>query len=124
MKPAGDARLVQFFKSWINAWENKKLDEYMAHYHSAFIVEGKNKAAWRAHKAHLNGTYKKIDVAPTHIQYLRHPKYSWVRFTQNYRSWLKNGAAGHQSIGTKTILVGEEDGELKIITEDFTNQKW
>lgn len=124
MNPTGDSKLVQFFNNWIAAWEGKKIDQYIGSYHSAFRAEGKSLPEYKAHKARLNDLYAKIEVNPSDVQYYRHPKYSVIKFIQNYRSQLKGGAMGHTSAGTKTIIIGEEDGEMKIISEDYSNLRW
>ena len=119
-KPGGDTALKTFFQGWIKAWESKDIDGYMNHYHSGFTSVGKDKAGWRAHKNGLNQRYETIEVGMHNVQYYRHPKYSMIMFVQNYRSKLKNGRVGFTSSGTKILYVAEEDGEHKIISEDFT----
>jgi hypothetical protein len=55
----GIASLVE---SWRKAWEDKKLEAYIAYYHPAFRGEGKDLAAWKNHKDRLNKRYRKISV--------------------------------------------------------------
>ena len=68
--------------------------------------------------------YKKIDVNPSDVRIFPHPKYSMIRFTQNYRSTLSNGQSGHLSVGSKTILVGKEFGKYKIFSEEYSQLRW
>lgn len=124
MKPGQDATLVNFFKSWVSSWESKRLDDYMAHYHSDFSAEGMDKDAWRSFKASLNKKYASIEINPESVLYYRHPKYSMITFTQNYRSKLKGGGWGHRDSGTKILYIAEEAGQLKIIAENFSNLAW
>jgi murein L,D-transpeptidase YafK len=124
MKPGQDAKLRGFFDSWIKSWQGKDLDNYINHYHSDFAAQGKNKEAWRAFKAALNKRYASIEINPTSVLFYRHPKYSMITFTQDYRSKLKSGAWGHRSRGTKILYVAEEAGQPKIIAETFTNLSW
>ena len=64
-------------------------------------AQGKDKDAWKAYKASLNQRYASIEIGPEDVMYYRHPKYSMITFTQNYRSKLNGGGWGHRSRGTK-----------------------
>jgi len=122
--PESDGKLKKFFADWIAAWTGKNIDGYISKYHSAFTANGRNLNQYRVYKNELNKNYEQINVSPEKVMYYRHPKYSVISFIQNYSSTLKNGAKGHQSRGTKMLLVGEEKGEFKIIEEDFTDSTW
>jgi murein L,D-transpeptidase YafK len=124
LSPGKDESLKSFFMSWVKTWESKSLDQYIDHYHTDFSANGKNKSAWRAYKANLNSRYSSIEVNPENVFYYRHPKYSMVTFTQNYRSKLKSGAWGHRSRGTKILYIAEEANQPKIIAETYTELMW
>ncbi len=124
LKPGGDTRLTTFFQNWIQNWQGKNIEKYIDSYHSDFSAGGKNKAAWKTYKNHLNSVYSSIEINPENVMYYRHPKYSMVTFTQNYRSKLKSGGWGHRSRGTKILYIAEEEDQLKIIAETFTELMW
>ena len=124
MQPGTDARLKSFFSDWIHSWESKDIDHYIAAYHSDFSANGKNKAAWKSYKTRLNSLYSQIQIKPENVLFYRHPKYSMVTFTQNYASKLRSGAWGHRSRGTKILYIAEEEGQLKIIAETYTDLMW
>ena len=124
MKPGQDPQLNAFFKGWVSAWEKKDLEQYIDHYHTDFVDKGKNRDAWRTYKASLNERYSTIEVKPENVLYFKHPKYSMITFTQNYRSRLKSGGWGHVSSGTKILYVAEEAGKPKIIAETYSNLMW
>jgi murein L,D-transpeptidase YafK len=124
LTPGQDPRLKGFFESWVHDWEAKNLEGYINHYHSDFVYEGKDKAAYRTYKGSLNQRYSSIEIGPEDVRYYRHPKYNMITFTQNYRSKLKGGGWGHRSRGTKILYVAEEAGEPKIVAETFTNLMW
>ena len=124
LNPGSDPKLGAFFDSWVKVWETKNLDQYMDHYHSDFSAQGRNKAGWKQYKADLNRKYSSIEIRPEDVKIYRHPKYSVVTFTQNYRSKLKNGGWGHRSRGTKILYIAEENNQSKIIAETFTQLMW
>ena len=124
LEPGKDPMLTEFFKSWVATWSEKSIDPYMDHYHSDFSSAGKNKQQWKDYKSVLAKKYKKITITADDVLYYRHPKYSVITFTQDYQSTLQNGAPGLKSVGTKILYIAEEEGKLKIISENFTNQRW
>ncbi len=125
LKPgqAGGA-LRSFFDSWVKDWESKSIDSYISHYHSDFSAQGMNKDHWKKYKSSLNSRYSSIEIGPEDVMIYRHPKYSMITFTQNYRSRLKNGSWGHRSRGTKILYIAEESGQPKIISETYTTLMW
>lgn len=124
LEPGKDPALTEFFKSWVATWSGKSIDSYMDHYHSDFSSAGKNKKQWKDYKSVLAKKYKSINITSDDVLYYRHPKYSVITFTQDYRSTLMNGAPGLKSVGTKILYIAEEEGKLKIISENFTNLRW
>jgi murein L,D-transpeptidase YafK len=124
MKPGQDVELKSFFESWIKSWETKDIDSYIEHYHSDFSAQGMSRDQWKAFKAGLNKRYASIEINPEDVLYYRHPKYSMITFTQNYRSKLKSGAWGHRSRGTKILYIAEEAGKPKIIAESYSSLMW
>jgi murein L,D-transpeptidase YafK len=124
MHPGKDEALKTFFESWVKSWETKDLDDYISHYHTDFSANGMNRDHWKAYKASLNKRYASIEIGPEDVLYYRHPKYSMITFTQNYRSKLKGGGWGHRSRGTKILYIAEEGGKPKIIAETYTTLMW
>ncbi len=124
MKPGSSEYLKSFFEKWVKAWEGKDIENYINGYHSDFSANRKNKEQWRAYKTSLTKRYQTIVVNPEDVKYYRHPKYSMITFTQNYRSTLKGGGMGHRSRGTKILFVAEEAGQPKIVAETYTTLMW
>lgn len=124
LKPGQDTKLKAFFESWVKSWETKDIENYIDHYHTDFSAQGKDKKAWKAYKTALTKRYATIEVRPESVLYYRHPKYSMITFTQNYRSKLVGGGWGHRSRGTKILYIAEEAGQPKIIAETYTTLMW
>jgi murein L,D-transpeptidase YafK len=124
LKPGQDTKLRKFFDRWIEAWESKVTDRYIAHYHTDFSAQGKDRDQWKSYKSGLNSRYDSIRIGPEDVRFYQHPKYSMVTFTQNYHSKLKGGSVGHRSRGTKILYIAEEAGEPKIVAETYTTLMW
>lgn len=121
-------KLHQFFDSWIKDWESRDVDAYMKHYHTDFSspIKGKmfDREQWRAYKKQLTRSYSAIKVNASDPFFFRHPKYTMMMFTQDYESRLKGGGKGFVSRGTKILYIAEENGEPKIISENYTGQMY
>lgn len=124
LNPGQDQKLRGFFADWVKSWETKDIDSYINHYHSDFSAQGMDRSKWKTFKAGLNKVYSSIEIGPEDIMYYRHPKYSMITFTQNYRSKLKGGGWGHRSRGSKILYVGEEAGQPKILAETYSQLMW
>jgi murein L,D-transpeptidase YafK len=124
MHPGDGSALKSFFENWVKSWEHKDIEGYINGYHSGFTARGMDRSHWRKYKASLNDRYATIEVRPEDVRYYRHPKYSMVTFTQNYRSTLKTGGVGHRSRGTKILFIAEEAGAPRIIAESYTELMW
>jgi hypothetical protein len=123
-----DEKLHQFFDSWIRDWESRDVEKYMSHYHTDFASPIKrqlmDRAKWAAYKKALTSKYSEIHVNASDPYFFRHPKYTMMMFTQDYVSKLKHGGRGLVSRGTKILYIAEENGEPKIISENFTEMMW
>lgn len=123
-----DEKLHKFFDSWIKDWESKDVEKYMSHYHTDFAspIRGKtaDRSTWQNYKTQLTKKYSEIHVNASDPFFFRHPKYTMMMFTQDYESKLKNGGKGLVSRGTKILYIAEENGEPKIISENFTEMMW
>ena len=123
-----DEKLHKFFDSWIKDWESRDVSKYMSHYHTDFASPIKRKLfdrdQWAAYKRVLTKKYGTIKVNASDPYFFRHPKYTMMMFTQDYESRLPNGRKGLVSRGTKILYIAEENGEPKIISENFTEMMW
>jgi murein L,D-transpeptidase YafK len=123
-----DEKLHRFFDSWIKDWESRDVEKYMSHYHTDFSspIKGRtfDRNSWKQYKATLTKKYSLIRVNASEPFFFRHPKYTMMMFTQDYESELKNGKKGLVSRGTKTLYIAEENGEPKIISENFSQMMW
>lgn len=127
-KGGRDEKLHRFFDSWIKDWESRDVEKYMSHYHTDFAspIKGHtfDREAWKAYKTALTKRYTSISVNASDPYFFRHPKYTMMMFTQDYDSKIKGGRKGHVSRGTKILYIAEENGEPKIISENFTETMW
>lgn len=124
MNPGKDQKLVKFFRSWVDSWKTKNIEKYIEHYHTEFSANGMNKPRWKDYKTQLTRKYDRIEVTTRDEIYYRHPKYSMITFTQDYKSFDKKGRPLFRSEGTKILYIAEESGEPKVITESFNRLRW
>ncbi len=123
-----DEKLHRFFDSWIKDWESRDVEKYMSHYHTDFSspIKGRtfDRDSWKQYKSALTKKYSSIKVNASEPFFFRHPKYTMMMFTQDYESELRSGRKGLVSHGTKTLYIAEENGEPKIISENFSQMMW
>lgn len=85
--PIDETSIASLVESWRKAWEDKKLEAYIAYYHLAFRGDGKDLAAWKSHKDRLNKRYRKISVNISSIKVKEiESGRSCAYFKQEYRS--------------------------------------
>jgi hypothetical protein len=82
----GDKRLRAKVESWRRAWERKRLNEYIDHYHPAFTNKGRNLSQWKAYKGQLNKRNRKISVKVSRVRIKIDGGKARAYFRQHYRS--------------------------------------
>lgn len=103
--------ILDFIHNWTDAWQNKDIDRYMDCYGKRFYSYGRTKAQQRAHKEHLNRTYKTIEVNLSDIRLYSYYNYYVVSFIQEYRSNL------FHSKGPKKLYLDKTENGAKIFAE-------
>lgn len=106
-------RITNWLEQWRSQWESQDLESYFKHYSKDFSAPQFNLNSWKTHKQNLKKLYKdiKITFGSPHIfhqknQYL-------IKFRQNYKS------DQHGDEGIKTLFIIEENGQLKILREEW-----
>jgi O-glycosyl hydrolase len=95
MRAAPDHKIKIFFDNWIKNWKTKSLQAYIDAYHSDFLTEGKDKAAWKNYKSRLNEKYARIQIEPKNVFFYLHPKYAPVnRYAADIIGCLNNWVDG------------------------------
>ncbi|MBW1752999.1 MAG: L,D-transpeptidase [Deltaproteobacteria bacterium] len=80
-------RIASLVESWRQAWEGKKLNAYIAHYHPAFKSGAKNRSAWKSYKGRLNKNYRWISVKVSGLKVKQvDSSKAFAYFKQNYSS--------------------------------------
>jgi len=110
-------RLVSTVESWRKAWQGKRLNAYVAHYHPSFKNKGRNLSAWKAYKGKLNSRNRKISVRISNLRIqVRNPK-AKAFFRQYYRSDT------FRSSSYKILEFRKSDGNWKIFRENSYPRK-
>jgi hypothetical protein len=102
-----------FVERWRTAWESKSLESYMACYSKRFRAGERNWSAWRDYKAALNRKYKSIRVIVEGLEVMSGSAGVSAIFLQRYQ------ADQYQDVGLKTLEIVNENGNWKIIREDW-----
>jgi hypothetical protein len=102
-------------KTWLEAWNNKNLNQYMSYYANNFRSDkGQNYTAWKNHKANLFRVYKTINVRASNMSItFKNDQSAEITFRQDYRSdWTRDN-------GIKTLKVVKQNGRWLIISESW-----
>jgi len=112
-RPARTAsdEIASLVESWRRAWERKRLNDYIAHYHPAFISSGKELSAWKQYKGSLNKRYRNISVKVSGLKVKIEGEKARAYFKQQYRS------DNFSSDGYKRIEFRKKDGTWRIYRE-------
>jgi len=108
-----EARIESLLREWSEAWSERDFARYIGFYSDRFVpAGGLSDAAWRAQRRSRLRTpeWIAIELADPAIEQLSDNRWR-VRFTQNYRS------NRYQSETTKELVLGLEDGALRIERE-------
>jgi murein L,D-transpeptidase YafK len=111
---AGRAEFLAAFEQWRADWESLDTDRYLAHYAAGFQSDGKNLAAWGAHKRRVNAgkTWAKIAVANVSLfGYPGGEDLIVVTFEQDYRS------SNLSNRTTKRQYWARENGRWRVVFE-------
>jgi murein L,D-transpeptidase YafK len=109
--------LTALVESWRTAWQDKRLDDYIAHYHPDFTAKGRNVAQWKAYKKILNQKNKQIRVDLSNIRVTVENEKAQVIFIQNYRSDT------FKSRGYKMLVFKKLNNTWKIAAEEMMTKK-
>ncbi|MGE0357382.1 MAG: murein L,D-transpeptidase family protein [Burkholderiales bacterium] len=77
------------FEQWRADWESLDTDRYLSHYSPRFRADGKDRAAWGAHKRKVNAGKSWVKVSVSDLSVFGHPDTEdmvVVTFAQDYRS--------------------------------------
>jgi murein L,D-transpeptidase YafK len=77
------------FEKWRTDWESLDTNRYLSHYAAGFRADGKDIAAWSAHKRKVNAGKSWVKVGVSDMSVLGHPgdtSQVVVTFAQDYRS--------------------------------------
>lgn len=108
---------VQWLTGWKDLWEKQDLDNYIKSYSDQFSDPKFTKKTWFLHKLSLKLKYKfvKINISKANIFNLK-DQYLF-QFVQDYES------DGHKDRGIKNLYVLNNDGQFKILKEEWIQLK-
>lgn len=111
---AKSPRVVRMVDKWLQAWSDQDIQAYGSFYADDFKSNGKNKAAYLKYKDRLNRIYDYIRVERGDLSIEKGRNGHLIAsFLQKYRS------SGHRTVGTKRLVLKEEEGAWKIYRETW-----
>lgn len=119
-QPTDVERVKSRTVDWMNAWADRRVDDYMAHYAPDFRYANMNRAAYKDYKGRVFSSYKEMSVTYDNLRVVTHPKYAVAFFNQDFQ-----GDKRFSSIGRK-VLYWEKaaDGEWYVKREVFENRRF
>jgi general secretion pathway protein A len=111
-----EAQIIALLEVWRKAWEEKRVKDYIAHYHPAFKAGDKDLTAWKHHKERLNNRYRTISVEISHLKAKVQGDEAWAYFEQRYRS------DSYVADGYKMIEFKKKDGYWLIFRERYFDE--
>lgn len=111
---AASPQVIRMVDKWLQAWSDQDIRTYGSFYAEDFQSDGKDKNAYLKYKDRLNRIYDYIRVERGDLSIEKGKNgYLIASFLQKYRS------SGHRTVGTKRLVLKEEDGAWKIYRETW-----
>lgn len=107
-------------KSWIAAWQQRDIDQYIKHYADDFQNNGQNVTAYKTYKKNVFGSYKKMSVDISKLRIITHPKYAVAMMDQDF-----NGDDRFKAGGRKILYWRKnQQGQWGIVREIHQNRRF
>ena len=110
---AEDKGILDEVNAWADAWADKRLDAYFAHYVDGFSGEMANPKAWQLSRKNKILHSKQIKITLSEIKINNLESSVEVVFKQNYES------GSYQDVGRKTLEMIKVKGRWLIMKELF-----
>ena len=107
----------QSYNDWLRHWQEQNIEEYLNFYHPDFrsTTSRQNFEQWSAHKRRVFNPANPVTVEFTEIKRTPSTNFTTIAFEalQDYRSH------NYSDFGKKTMTWRYENGEFKIVSEDW-----
>lgn len=105
-------------EEWLDAWQARQLDRYIAYYSDAFRYKGKTKTAYLRHKRRIFRSYEEMSLASSDLRIFSHDRYAMAVMNQDF-----NGDDRYISKGRKILYWQKQDQSWKIVREVFEERR-
>jgi len=109
--------LLAFVELWKRAWESDDVEHYLSFYSEKFRTGGSNYKSWAKRKRVLNKRIEQRKIHISDLSILESKNVVHVRFVQDYSS------SNITDIGMKELFITQENGQYKIISENWSRLK-
>lgn len=97
-RPEDVSQVQKATQDWASAWNERRLDDYMAEYSPNFSFKGGKREAYRNYKKSVFAGYKTMSVKFDKVRVITHPKYALSIMNQDFR-----GDNHFSSVGRKIL---------------------
>jgi len=116
-KTNNEALVSQQIQAWLAAWQEKRVDDYMAHYQPDFKGDFSSHVDWRKQRTSRINAAKGITIQIAELKVeQRDTDTAMATFIQTYQS------AQHTDTGLKTLHLKKINDNWLITLEQFTKQ--
>ncbi len=116
-KTNNEALVSQQIQAWLAAWQEKRVDDYIAHYQSDFKGDFSSHAEWKKQRTSRINAAKGITIQIAELKVeQRDADTAIATFIQTYQS------AQHTDTGLKTLHLKKINDNWLITLEQFTKQ--
>lgn len=106
-------KIINWLERWRQQWEKQDLESYFKNYSKEFSAPEFNLNSWKTHKQKLKKSYKDVQISFGSPHIFHQKNQYLIKFRQNYKS------DQHGDEGIKTLFIIEEQGDLKILREEW-----
>ena len=110
------AELRDFVERWRTAWQHQDMSHFLNFYSTQFRGYGMNFSKWSRFKKRLADKNRNTKIEQKDFTILQFKNQFVVMFSQDFKS------DRFKDEGDKILYIGEENGNLKIFSEEFLHE--
>lgn len=110
-------KALNWINNWKDLWAAQDIDSYIKLYSDKFTAPGFKKESWYKHKSKLKNRYNFTKVTLSEPNIFKIKNHYLFQVIQDYES------DGHKDHGVKNLYATEDNGQIKIVREEWFEVK-